>query len=227
MARPTRKQTAEREKQYREMYDAGLTCVAIAEKVGVSASAVAQWCRRNGLAPHGVGNVPAANRAALDAATEVRPVADAPGYTVSQTGRVYSDQTDPPREMTARVHQGQWRVSLSVGGRVRYRYVADLVLTAWSGPRPDGCVIGWRDGDRLNAAADNLEWRDGRARIDLVELVRVWQSSSSVLEVCERMAASYQTVTGHVARLRADGVPLKQMRPDADLDDLMDAAASG
>ena len=220
MGRPTRQQTAEREVQYRDLYDAGLTCTAIAEKVGVSTSAVAQWCRREGIPPHGVGNAPHADRPPPDPADDRRPIPSCPGYTASRAGRVYSERTDPAREMTAHVHAGQWRVTLSVGGRVRYRLAADLVLEAWVGTRPDGHLVHAKDGDRLNAALSNLEWRSGIARIDLAELVRVWQSAVTVAEVCERLAVSYPTVVLHIARLRAEGVPIKEMRPPADIAEL-------
>jgi transposase len=225
MGRPTKSQSAERERQYRELYDDGLTCSAIAARVGVSVSAVAQWCRRNALPPHGEGNRPHALRPPPDPADDRRPIPSAPGYTASRSGRLYSERTDPPREMTARVHQGQWRVALSIGGRVRYRFVASLVLEAWGEPRPDGGRILFLDGDPLNAAASNLEWRQGAAHLDLAELVRVWQSSASVSEACERLAVSYPTVMSHVTRLRERGVPLKDMRPDADMDELTRIAA--
>lgn len=219
MARPTRAESAERERVYREMYDRGATCSEIARHVGVSVSAVAQWFRRNNLTPHGEGNKPHAER---PGPTEDRaPVPSAPGYTVTRSGRVYSERTDPPREMTPRVHNGQLRVAVSVSGRVRYRYAAELVLEVYGEPRPEGAVIGFCNGNKLDPAIGNLEWRHSRAKIDLAELVRVWQSSASVREVCERMAVSYPTVHSNVSRLRERGVPLKMMRAEDGIDDLI------
>jgi hypothetical protein len=43
-------------------------------------------------------------------------------------------------------------------GRPHTRLVAELVLEAFTGPRPPGHAIRFKDGDRLNCAATNLEW---------------------------------------------------------------------
>jgi HNH endonuclease len=48
-------------------------------------------------------------------------------------------------------------------GSPHTRLVAELVLETFAGPRPPGHVVGFKDGDRLNCAASNLEWVEAPA----------------------------------------------------------------
>ena len=43
-------------------------------------------------------------------------------------------------------------------GRSHTRLVAEIVLETFKGPRPQGRVVGFRDGDHLNCDLNNLEW---------------------------------------------------------------------
>jgi hypothetical protein len=43
-------------------------------------------------------------------------------------------------------------------GRSQTRPLAELILEAFVGPRPPGHVVRFKDGNRLNCAATNLEW---------------------------------------------------------------------
>ncbi len=60
-------------------------------------------------------------------------------------------------------------------GQPQTRLVAELVLEAFSGPRPAGHVVQFKDGNRLNCQLENLEWapspttRDDAARARAIE----------------------------------------------------------
>lgn len=84
-------------------------------------------------------------------------------YYISSFGRVFS----------AKIHNGKrdgnilrgWVIkngyrAVSMGKRPNNRthYVHELVLTAFVGPRPDGMVCNHKDGNKINARLDNLEW---------------------------------------------------------------------
>lgn len=198
-------------REYRRLHADGKSCVEIAEATGVSVSAVAQWLRSHGLDANGSGNVPLSNRPTKPDDEDTRPLPHIPGYSVSQSGRVYSERTDPPREMSRKLSHHGYRVGLSIDGRLQYRYVSSLVLEAWVGPRPEGGVAEFMDGDIANCRAENLRWRQGRTMLDSAEVVRVWQSSSTPAEAAERLGTTQPAVFQTVKRLRQLGIPLKQM----------------
>jgi len=51
-------------------------------------------------------------------------------------------------------------------GRPHTRLVAELVLESFSGPRPPGHVVRFKDGNRLNCELSNLEWVETPAARD-------------------------------------------------------------
>jgi len=204
-----------RDSEYRALYDEGLTCVEMGVKMEVSTSAAAQWCRKNGLVPHGNTNVPLMSRAVNNGDIETRPIPSLPGFSVSKDGRVFNEKYKPPRQMMPRPHGGtcdsRLRVSIGVGGRLRYFVVGALVLESWHSPRPDGWIVKFLDGNGQNCHLDNLEWSPSVAKIDPVEFVAVWQDSYSRREVAERLGVNYTTVAVWEAKLRDHGVHLKKL----------------
>lgn len=202
-----------RAQQYRELYDQGLTCTDIAKRVRVSTSAVALWCRNNGLAPHGQGNTPVDAKPVKPTDIEARPVPSIPGFTVSRDGRLFDERRSPAREMVPRPHHesGPYRIVLTVGGRLRNFYLASLVLEAWVGARPEGWLVGYRDADPTHCHLDNLEWRPGLAKLDPQEFVRIWQDSYSRAEVAERLGTTYAMIALWEGKLRKAGLRLKKM----------------
>lgn len=96
-----------------------------------------------------------------------RPVADAPVYFVSSYGRVRgtSGRILKPRPND----KGYMRVTLALGPDVRLdRYIHDLVLRAFVGPRPSPeHEADHQDDDRGNNRLSNLQWltlAENRAR---------------------------------------------------------------
>lgn len=105
--------------------------------------------------------------------TEVwRPIPEFTGlYEASNTGRIRSvDRIVPHRNGPTR-RKGKVMRSSLVGryrdylglilckeGKQHNRKVHLLVASAWLGPRPEGMVVNHMDGDKLNNAADNLEY---------------------------------------------------------------------
>jgi len=86
------------------------------------------------------------------------PLDDFPGYRVSSHGEVWGKmykrpmRPDPDKD-------GYLRVQLRHYGKRRTAYVAQLVLLAFHGPKPDGCeAMHTPDPTRTNNRADNLRW---------------------------------------------------------------------
>lgn len=90
-------------------------------------------------------------------------------YAVSSYGRVKSLNRVVPHPrgaLTIKERQrklveaanGYLVVSLSIQGKVRVEHVHILVSRAFHGPCPKGKEVLHRDGDRLNAHADNLKY---------------------------------------------------------------------
>ena len=90
---------------------------------------------------------------------EWRQVGDT-AYRVSNTGLVIGPRghvLSPMRTGTKRVGSQRSKVRLSTTPRDD-RDVAHLVLEAFVGPRPHGCVAMHLDDDSTNNAVDNLRW---------------------------------------------------------------------
>src|SRR5688500_13029843 len=121
-----------------------------------------------------------ADRRAKD--EETRPIPSLPGYSVSASGRVYSDRTDPPLEVYARDTSGGPRIRVSLNGRVKMYYVARLVLEAWIGPAPLGGVAKARDDDRTNVSVDNLYWSETQASVSIEDFVEAYMESTNFIE---------------------------------------------
>lgn len=205
---------------YQSMYDRGMSCSEIADATGKSVSAVAQWLRKQGLAPHGVGNVPHDDRPAMPEGEPVRIHPLFPAYLIGADGVVYSTHTDPPRRITPN-ESNRWRVKLTrKDGKSVYCVPAVLVAESWIGARPDGYLISYADGDPKNIHADNLAWRPVNAKIDPRDFVAAWQRSGNIVEVCERLASTYPTVKKIAELMTAKGVRLKEMRHEIDADEL-------
>ncbi len=88
---------------------------------------------------------------------ERRAIPGFPGYTVSQTGTVYSDKSG--RALKAwEQGNGYLKVTLYLNGLPHKCYLHELVLLAFVGPRPSGMKACHRDDNRKNNAAVNLRW---------------------------------------------------------------------
>jgi hypothetical protein len=109
----------------------------------------------------------------IDAVEEWRPIDGWP-YEVSGLGRVRraSHVKQPARIMTPdKSSRGYFYVKLTDRDRSRTKFsIHGLVALAFIGPRPQGCEINHRDGDKANNRPSNLEYlthaenmRHGRA----------------------------------------------------------------
>ena len=101
----------------------------------------------------------------MDAAEDWRPVGGAPGYEVSNRGRVLSRRRGDARLISQHPSpDGHMVVTLykDGDGRSTRCRVARLVLQAFA-PNPEGARVAHRDGDPANNAVANLEWADGWA----------------------------------------------------------------
>ena len=82
-------------------------------------------------------------------------------YQVSSTGNVRSlaRRATNGKVLAPQLNNsGYLRVSLSKQSRSKYLYVHHLVATAFWGERPEGMDVNHIDGNKLNNAADNLEY---------------------------------------------------------------------
>ena len=213
-----------RELRYSELYAQGLNSTEISQREGVSPSAVSQWLRKAGLLPKIKTNTRRKDRGIAN--IEVRPIPSLPGYTISKDGRVFNENYQPAREVSARFKPGRsarLRISVAVEGRLKYRFVDTLLLEAWVGPRPDGMICTAQDGNYGNLCLENLAWKEGRTRVTTQEFVAAWLESYSRQEVADRLGIVYGTVADMEHRLRSIGVNLPKHysgRVNADADEL-------
>lgn len=97
----------------------------------------------------------------------LRAIDWAPGYFVSDDGRVFSEQTrgprgrrvsDPRRERVPSRSKKYLHVTLHVDGRKITVDVHKLVAEAFIGPCPRGLEVRHKDGDQRNNGYRNLEY---------------------------------------------------------------------
>lgn len=80
--------------------------------------------------------------------------------------------------------QGYRLITLKAGGRLEQRFVHDLVLTAFTGPRPPGLVTCHGDGDPANNRVENLRW-DTQSE-NLLDAVRHGTHPRAAASECHR-----------------------------------------
>ena len=89
---------------------------------------------------------------------EWRRYPDDDRYEVSSLGNVRRAGSESNRAVK-RVSRMRYKaVTFVFCGKHVSRYVHDMVLTAFHGPRPDGFEASHLDGDASNNRADNLAW---------------------------------------------------------------------
>lgn len=95
-----------------------------------------------------------------------RKIANAPGYDISNHGRVRSHL---PYRNNAKSHfphllkpnfdkDGYQKVVLRINGVPKDFRVCTLVAEAWHGPRPNGAIVRHLDGSKNNDVPSNLKW---------------------------------------------------------------------
>lgn len=99
------------------------------------------------------------------ASEEWRPLAEYPRYEISNLGRARSwcnfatGKTTEPRILKpCASSDDRLRLTPFVDGKVRYVSVHRLVLEAFIGPCPDGCVACHNDDNCWNNRVSNLRW---------------------------------------------------------------------
>lgn len=152
---------------------------------------------------------------------EWRPVADHPGYDISDQGRIrsYRDQQGHtravPRLMTPKIVKGYRHIKL---GRSFQTKIHLLVLSAFAGPRPPGAQGRHLNSDPLDNRASNLAWgssiknyddrhdhgtdntgsRNGRAVLDEIKVKMIKQELAAgqpQKEIAVRFGVSRQTIS--------------------------------
>lgn len=169
--------------------------------------------------------------APLDDNEEARPIRGWPMYLVSREGRIYStvatQSGGPPTELVRRIkprrgprdnRAPRYRVSVGPASKRVYLDVASVVCEAFHGPRPDGGIIEFTDGNSLNCHADNLGWKITQSGVSDREFVVAWQSSQSVAECADRLGLSNSSVWHRAKKLIDRGVRLRDMRIKTDID---------
>lgn len=92
--------------------------------------------------------------------TIFRPIADFPGYAVSETGEVISFKRSKPTLLKPYVYPGlgYLMVGLTKSGVCKKTYIHTLVAQAFLGDRPEGYFVDHKDGNKLNNRYSNLHY---------------------------------------------------------------------
>ncbi len=90
---------------------------------------------------------------------ETRPIPSTTGYSASRCGKIISHHRLEPFELKQANHrQGYKKVSVKTPAGVKNRLVHRLVLEAWVGPCPEGCVTNHKNGNKKDNRLENLEY---------------------------------------------------------------------
>lgn len=90
---------------------------------------------------------------------ESRPIPSTLGYSATQCGKIISHHRLEPFELKQANHrQGYKKVCVKTSEGVKNKLVHRLVLEAWVGPCPDGCVTNHKNGIKSDNRLENLEY---------------------------------------------------------------------
>ena len=88
-----------------------------------------------------------------------RAIPGLPGYQASSCGNIISHRKFTPHVLSPCKHpQGYRKVLLRVGDGYKNFLVHRLVMLAWVGPCPKGCVTNHKNGDKADNRLENLEY---------------------------------------------------------------------
>jgi hypothetical protein len=90
---------------------------------------------------------------------DLRPIPSTTGYSASRCGKIISHHRLELFELKQANHrQGYKKVCVKTPEGVKNRLVHRLVLEAWVGPCPEGCVTNHKNGDKTDNRLENLEY---------------------------------------------------------------------
>jgi hypothetical protein len=90
---------------------------------------------------------------------EIRKIPSTIGYAATRDGRIISYHRLEPFALKDAAHpQGYRKVQVKTPEGIKNRLVHRLVLEAWVGPCPDGCVTNHKNGDKADNCLKNLEY---------------------------------------------------------------------
>ena len=90
---------------------------------------------------------------------EARPIPSTVGYAATACGKIISYHRLEPFELKQSNHrQGYKKVCVKTLEGIKNKLVHRLVLEAWIGPCPDGCVTNHKSGDKTDNRLENLEY---------------------------------------------------------------------
>ena len=141
---------------------------------------------------------------------ELKPVIDYPGYLAGSDGNIYSTRSGTLLCLGQRIHRGYLRVNvLSPDGKKRSEQVHKLVLSAFSGSRPDGLQCRHLNGNATDNRASNLKWGTPKENMH-DEMV---QGTAACLRCGEDSNAAKLTIDDiyEIRRLHSEGKLLREV----------------
>ena len=90
---------------------------------------------------------------------ETRPVPSALGYAATACGQIISYHRLEPFALKQANHpQGYKKVCLKTENGIKNKLVHRLIMEAWVGPCPEGCVTNHKNGNKTDNRVENLEY---------------------------------------------------------------------
>jgi hypothetical protein len=90
---------------------------------------------------------------------ETQKIPSAIGYAATRDGQIISYHRLEPFALKDAAHpQGYRKVQVKTAEGIKNRLVHRLVLEAWVGPCPEGCVTNHKNGNKADNRLENLEY---------------------------------------------------------------------
>lgn len=143
-----------------------------------------------------------------------REVPDFPGYFITEDGRLYGPDGKLRHTKIQNRGAGYLTTVITVNGKRHYRLIHRLVLEAFVGRRPQGCVGRHLDGNSMNNHVSNLSWGTQKENVnDRTRHGRTTRNSKYDVEAIRAASGTYEEIArsfglskSHVGNIRQGNI---------------------
>lgn len=129
-------------------------------------------------------------------------------YLISENGQVYSLKSKKIRKIQLHNRYSPYKYIRIYDNqhKLRTKKIHTLVAITYIGPRPLGCVINHKDGNKLNNHIDNLEYISNELNLRLARQYKPWFK-------CQKGSNNYSAklTEDEVRAIRSSNLPRRQL----------------